>query len=471
MEDYKIYCAGEFISSPEKLPVTNKFLTEVYANTYLANEEILEKATLAAIDSRQTCANLSSLEKYKALCFIANELEQQKQLLSEILCIESAKPIRYAVAEIERASQTFLIAAEESKRLPKEYISLDWTANGKNKEGLIHYFPIGVVAGIAPFNFPLNLAVHKIAPAIAAGCPIILKPASSTPLSTLQLAKIIAKTNLPKGSVSILPMNRKTGNLLVTDNRVKMLSFTGSPDIGWELKKQSGKKKVVLELGGNAGVIITDSADVEKTVTKALVGAFSYSGQICIHAQRFFVHEQIFESFKNAMVKRTEVLRHGNPLFEETDMSVMIDEENAKRVEMWINDAVRLGATILCGGKRLGNYVEPTILTQTNSTMAAHAEEVFGPVICLETYNGSIEDAVTKVNDSKFGLQCGVFTNNINELDYCFKHLEVGGVMHNEMPTLRFDQMPYGGVKESGLGREGVKYAIADMLEAKILVK
>lgn len=471
MKDYKIYCAGEFISSGEKLPITNKFLNEVYANTYLANEEILENAILAALDARQTCANLSSFEKFNALRFIAHELEQNKQTLGEILCIESAKPIRYALAEIERAAQTFLIAAEESKRLPKEYISLDWTANGKNKEGIIHYFPIGLVAGIAPFNFPLNLAVHKIAPAIAAGCPIILKPASSTPLSTLQLAKIIAKTNLPKGSVSILPMNRKTGNLLVTDNRIKLLSFTGSPDIGWELKKQSGKKKVVLELGGNAGVIITNSADIETTIIKAVVGAFSYSGQICIHAQRFFVHEQFFETFKNALVQRTKTLLHGNPLFAETELSVMIDEENAKRVETWINEAVNLGATILCGGKRQGSYVEPTILTQTNSTMAVYAEEIFGPVICIEKYNGSIEEAVKKVNDSKFGLQCGVFTNNITDLDYCFKHIEVGGLIHNEMPTLRFDQMPYGGIKESGLGREGVKYAIADMLEAKILVK
>jgi glyceraldehyde-3-phosphate dehydrogenase (NADP+) len=377
----------------------------------------------------------------------------------------------YSLAEIERSIQTFIIAAEETKRLPKEFISLDWTPNGKNKKGMIQHFPIGLVAGISPFNFPMNLAVHKIAPAIASGCPIILKPASKTPLSTLELARIIDRSDLPKGAVSILPCNRIAGNMLVTDNRIKLLSFTGSPEVGWKMKANAGNKKVVLELGGNAGVIITENCKADDVIQKCAYGAFAYSGQICIHAQRFFVHEQFFETFKNALVQRTKTLLHGNPLFAETELSVMIDEENAKRVETWINEAVNLGATILCGGKRQGSYVEPTILTQTNSTMAVYAEEIFGPVICIEKYNGSIEEAVKKVNDSKFGLQCGVFTNNITDLDYCFKHIEVGGLIHNEMPTLRFDQMPYGGIKDSGLGREGVKYAIADMLEAKILVK
>ena len=471
MEDYKIYCNGEFISSGEKLEVRNKFTGKVFANTFLGDLDIFEKAVRGALLARAACKELSSLDKFKALSFIAGELEKNKQHLGNILCQESAKPINYAIAEIERAAQTFLIAAEECKRLPREYMSLDWTANGRNKEGLINYFPIGIVAGIAPFNFPMNLAVHKLAPAIAAGCPILLKPASSTPLSTLELAKIIAKTDLPKGAVSIIPMNRATGNLLVTDERINLLSFTGSPAIGWELKKQSGKKKVVLELGGNAGVIISDSADVEQAVAKSLVGAFSYSGQICIHAQRFFVHEQIFESFKSRFVEKTKRLKYGDPQNPETEVSVVIDEDNARRIEAWIGKAVSAGAEVLCGGKRYGNYIEPTVLTHTDATMKVYSEEVFGPVICIEKYNGLMADAVKKVNDSKFGLQCGVFTNKITELDYCYKHLEVGGVIHNEMPTLRFDQMPYGGIKESGLGREGVAYAIADMMEAKILVK
>lgn len=471
MEEYKLFCAGEFVTSGKKLEVTNKFTNTAFAYTYLADQEILEQALVAAEKAKAACRELSSLEKFTALRFISDELEKNKQRLGELLCRESAKPLKYAIGEIERAAQTFLIAAEESKRLPKDYMSLDWTANGKNKEGIINYFPIGIVGGIAPFNFPMNLAVHKIAPAIAAGCPIVLKPASSTPLSTMELAKIIARTQLPKGAVSILVMDRKTGNALATDERVNLLSFTGSPAIGWELKKQSGKKKVVLELGGNAGVIVSSSANPEDIITKSLTGGFSYSGQICIHAQRFFVHASLFERFKTAFVEKTKALVYGDPLKPDTDVSVMIDEDNAIRVEKWINEAVKMGATLLCGGKRQGSYVEPCILTGTHSGMKVYAEEVFGPLVCLEKYSGGIEEAVSMANDTKFGLQCGVFTANIAELDYCYKHLDVGGVIHNDMPTLRFDQMPYGGIKESGLGREGVKYAIADMLEAKVLVK
>lgn len=471
MEEYKLFCAGSFITSGKKLEVTNKFTNAAFAYTYLADQAILEQALVAAEKAKTACRELSSLEKFTALRFISDELEKNKQALGELLCKESAKPLKYAVSEIERAAQTFLIAAEESKRLPKDYMSLDWTKNGRNREGIVSYFPVGIVGGIAPFNFPMNLAVHKIAPAIAAGCPIILKPASSTPLSTLELAKIIAQAQLPKGAVSVLPMDRKTGNVLATDERISLLSFTGSPPIGWELKKQSGKKKVVLELGGNAGVIVSSSADAEEIVDKSLVGGFSYSGQICIHAQRFFVHDSIFEKFKAAMVRKTQALAYGDPLQPGTDISVMIDEENAKRVEEWIQEAVGMGARVLCGGRRSGSYVEPCILTGTHSGMKVCSEEVFGPVVCLEKYSGGIEEAVSKVNDSKFGLQCGVFTGSVHELDYCFKHLEVGGVIHNDMPTLRFDQMPYGGIRESGLGREGVRYAIADMMEAKILVK
>jgi glyceraldehyde-3-phosphate dehydrogenase (NADP+) len=327
------------------------------------------------------------------------------------------------------------------------------------------------VAGISPFNFPLNLAAHKIAPAIAAGCPIILKPASNTPLSTLELAKIIAETNLPQGAVSVLPMSRTTGNLLVTDDRINLLSFTGSPEIGWELKKQSGKKKVVLELGGNAGVIISSGTQVKEIIGKCVTGAYAYSGQICIHAQRFFVHPELFETFVDQMKNESVQLTAGDPVNEHTQMSNMIDEENAKRVENWVNEALQQGAKLICGGKRNGSYYEPTILTNTNPKMKVAGEEMFGPVVCIEKYNGRIEDAVARINDSKFGLQCGIFTDSVYELDYAFKHCKVGGVIHNDMPTLRFDHMPYGGVKESGLGREGVKYAIMDMLEARVLVK
>ncbi len=471
MEQYAIFCGGEFVRSKEEQVISNKFNGEKIGKIFLADETLLDKAIQESLKAREVCANLSSFEKYTALKFISEELEKNKAYLSEVLCRESGKPIRYARAEISRSIQTFLIASEETKRLPKEYMSLDWTENGRGREGMINYFPAGVVAGISPFNFPMNLAVHKIAPAIAAGCPIILKPASSTPLSTLELAKIIAKTNLPKGAVSILPMNRQTGNLLVTDPRIDVLSFTGSPDIGWELKKQSGKKKVILELGGNAGVIISEQVDLEKIAEACIVGAFSYSGQICIHAQRFYVHGKNYEAFLKIMQQKTQKLVQGDPLETETDVSVMIDEDNAKRVEQWVNEAVSAGARLVCGGRRKGNFYEPTILTNTHSGMKVCAEEVFGPVICIEPYEGGIENAVIHINNTRFGLQCGVFTDSISELDFVFRKAKVGGVIHNNVPTLRFDQMPYGGVKDSGLGREGVKYAIHDLLEARILVK
>lgn len=470
MNTYKIYCGGEFVTSKTEHIVKNKYSNKAYAKTFLGDKQLLDKAIKAAENARPICRELSSLQKYTILKYISDELEKNKAHFAEVLSIESAKPYASAVAEIDRSIQTFLIAAEESKRLPKEYMSLDWTAKGKGKEGIVNYFPVGIIGGISPFNFPMNLAVHKIAPAIAAGCPIILKPASATPLSTLELARILDKSGLPKGAVSILPMDRKTGNLLVTDDRIHLLSFTGSPVIGWELKKQSGKKKVVLELGGNAGVIVSNVTDLDSAVKKSVVGAFSYSGQICIHAQRFFVHKEVFDAFVQQLKKETVKLKSGDPVKESTDFSCMIDEENAKRVEDWVNEALKKGAKLLCGGKRQGTFYEATILTNTKKGMKVYDEEVFGPVICIEKYS-NIEEAVKKINDTKFGLQCGIFTDLITELDYAFRYCDVGGVIHNDVPTLRFDQMPYGGIKESGLGREGVKYAIRDMMEAKVLVK
>ncbi|MDP2386612.1 MAG: aldehyde dehydrogenase family protein [Bacteroidota bacterium] len=471
MQQYNIYCGGEFIQSANTLEIRNPFDNSIVASVFLADEKILDTAIEKALIVREELKVLPSYTRYEVLLYISNKLKSNRKHHAEILSLESGKPMRYALSEIDRSVQTFLIAAEESKRIAKEYISLDWTAAGKDKEGLVKYFPIGLVAGIAPFNFPLNLAVHKLAPAIATGCPIILKPASATPLSTLELAKIIDETELPKGAVSILPMNRTTGNLMVTDERFQLLSFTGSPVVGWEMKKHCGKKKIVLELGGNAGVIISSIQDLQDVVKKSITGAFAYSGQICIHAQRFIVKDDSYDVFMNEFTKQTRTLQNGDPLDEATDISSMIDEENAIRVEQWIAEAIQQGATLLCGGKRNGTFVEPTILTNCNNSMKVYAEEVFGPVVCIEKYSGNISEAVKKINDTKFGLQCGVFTDSLAELDYCFNHIEVGGVIHNNVPTVRFDHMPYGGIKESGLGREGVRYAMMDMLEAKVLVK
>ncbi|HSH66936.1 MAG TPA: aldehyde dehydrogenase family protein [Bacteroidia bacterium] len=470
MTDYKIYFGGTFMETSRKLNVVNPYTLQTIATTYQAGPEELEYAITKAEKVKMQLKKLPVFKRYEILMQIADELKNKREYLATVLCQESAKPMRYALGEIDRATQTFIIAAEECKRLPKEYLSLDWTTAGEGKEGFVKYFPVGLVAGIAPFNFPLNLAVHKLAPAIAAGCPIILKPASSTPLSTLELAKIIDKTDLPKGAVSIIPMDRTAGNQLVTDERFKLLTFTGSPLVGWEMKRNAGKKKVVLELGGNAGIIISSTANIDRAIPKCIVAGFAYSGQICIHAQRFFIHESVFTDFSNAFIAAAKKLKPGNPENTDTDISNMIDEENAKRVETWIQEALQQGATLLLGGKRTGNFVEPTILTNTNNGMDVCSKEVFGPVVILEKYS-TFSEAVDMLNDSDFGLQAGVFTLNDSEITTAFNSIETGGVIINDVPTFRVDHMPYGGIKDSGLGREGVKYAILDMMEAKILVK
>jgi len=470
MIDNKIYIAGGFVSTNQKLEVLNPFDNSIVGTTYLAGDKELDSAIEKASEIKNQLRDSSSHFRYKILMDIAFAIKAKKEDLAIILANEAGKPLTYALGEVDRAVQVFIIAAEECKRLPKEYFSIDWTPAGEGKEGLIKYFPIGVIAGIAPFNFPLNLAVHKIAPAIASGNPIILKPARSTPLSVLELAKIIDKTDLPKGALSVLPMDREAGNQLVTDERINMLSFTGSPAVGWKMKSNAGKKKVALELGGNAGVIVSESSDLNLSVKKCLVGGFAYSGQVCIHVQRIYVHENVFSKFIDKFIEETGKLNYGAPNDSNTDISSMIDEENAIRVEQWVSEAVKEGAEILFGGKRNGSYFEPTIITNTKHQMKVCALEVFGPVVTIEKYT-DYSDAIKFVNNSEFGLQAGVFTNNIKEMNQAFNELEVGGIIINDVPTFRVDHMPYGGIKNSGFGREGVKYSIHEMMEPKLLVK
>jgi acyl-CoA reductase-like NAD-dependent aldehyde dehydrogenase len=470
MEEYKLFFAGSFRDTQTKLEVINPYSNEVFATTYLAGRTEIEEAIVAGKNAEEPMKNLPSWKRFEILRYISSRILQDRNHLAQILSMESGKPIRYALGEIDRSAQTFLVAAEESKRLPKEYVSLDWTVPGQNKEGLIKYFPVGLVAGIAPFNFPMNLAVHKLAPAIAAGNPIILKPARSTPLSVLELAKIIDETDLPKGAVSILVTDREAGNNLVEDERIKMLTFTGSPEVGWDMKNRAGKKKVTLELGGNAGVIVTATANLPKALDKILVGSFAYSGQICIHVQRIYVHQSVYDVFTQSFVDRVNNLKTGDPLDASTDVSVMIDEENAIRVENWVDEAVSEGALILCGGRRTGRLYIPTVITQSRQEMKVCSCEIFGPVVTIEPYT-DFSQAVSEVNNSQYGLQAGVFTNEIGEMNYAFENLHVGGVVVNDVPTFRVDHMPYGGIRNSGFGREGVKYAIAEMMEPKLLVK
>ncbi len=470
MEKYQPYVGGKFKSTNNTFLVKSPFNSEVIAEVFLAGKPELEEAIALAQKVEDELKNLPSYRRYSTLMDIAKRMKEQREVLAKTLCLEAAKPIKYALGEVDRAIQTFVVAAEECKRLPAEYIQIDWTPAGEGNEGIVRYFPVGLVAGISPFNFPLNLTVHKLAPAIAAGCPIILKPARSTPLSALLLAEIIDSTDLPKGALSILPMDRESGNQLVTDERFALLTFTGSPIVGWNMKNQAGKKRIVLELGGNAGVIVTETANLNLAVNKCLSGAFAYSGQVCIHTQRIYVHESIFDEFTSQFIEHTKKLKHGNPLEISTDISSMIDEDNAIRVEQWVNEAVDGGAKVLIGGERNGTFYPPTIITNTKKEMKVCSQEVFGPVVLVEPYT-IYNSAIAEINSSEFGLQAGVFTNKINEQNIAVNELKVGGVIINDVPTFRVDHMPYGGIKNSGFGREGVRYAMHDMLEPRLLVK
>ncbi|MDP9267932.1 MAG: aldehyde dehydrogenase family protein [Acidobacteriota bacterium] len=405
-------------------------------------------------------------------------IRAQREALARTLALEAGKPIKTARVEIERAAFTFDVAAEEAVRIPGEYLPLDVMESMRGRWGLVRRFPLGPIAAITPFNFPFNLVGHKLAPAIAAGCAVVLKPAPQTPLSALNLARLVAEAGWPAGALNVLPLANEDAGVLVEDARLKMLSFTGSAAVGWALKSQAGKKRVVLELGGNAGVIVhsdfhSDSghadADLDYAAERCAVGGFSYAGQSCISVQRILVHSSVLDRFLAAFIPKVKALRLGDPMDEATDVGPLIRPSDAERVEQWIAEAVAGGAQVLCGGKRNGSLFEPTVLTHTNAKMKVNCREVFAPVVTVEPYD-EFDDALRRVNDSPYGLQAGVFTRDAALIFKAFEELQVGGVMVGEVPTFRIDSMPYGGVKDSGLGREGLRYAIEEMTEPRLLV-
>lgn len=467
---YKLYAAGRFLLSGLLKDVVNPYNNQVVAKVALATADILEEAILAGLEAEEALCDYPVYQRAAVLNHVADGLSRDRQEFARLIVLESAKPMRYALGEVDRAAQTYRIAAEECKRPHQEYLRLDWTPAGAGKEGLVRRFPVGLVAGISPFNFPLNLTAHKIAPALASGNPIILKPAGQTPLSILKLAELFDETDLPAGALSILPMERSLGDQLVTDSRIKLLSFTGSPDVGWSMKARATKKKVILELGGNAGVYVDDTADIELAVTKCTIGSFAFSGQVCIHVQRIYVHEAVFDEFSRRFVAQVKQIKEGDPLDPETEIAPLIDLDNALRVEQWVDEAVAEGAQILCGGSRRNNYYPPTVLVETNNSMKVCGLEVFGPVVTLQKVR-HLQEAVSLINDSRYGLQAGLFTDRLADQNYAFRHLRVGGVIVNDIPSFRVDHMPYGGIKDSGLGREGIRYAMDEMTEPKLLVK
>jgi len=463
-----IFLAGEFVRAGTPLEVRDPATGELVATTWQAGPEQLEQATAAAVEAFAATRRLASYERRDALAHVAARITEEADELAELLTRESGKPIRDARGEVARAALTFRTAAEEALRINGEWLPLDWSAANRGRSGIVRRYPIGPVAGISPFNFPLNLAAHKVAPAIAAGCSIVLKPPSKDPLVMLRVAGYLAETNLPAGSVSILPMDRPTGDRMVADDRFRLLSFTGSPSVGWKMKAGAGKKKVVLELGGNAGAIVDESADLDWAVARLAFGAFAYSGQVCISVQRIYVVASVYDEFERRFVEKVRDVRMGNPLDPATDLGPMVDAKAVARTHEWVGEALARGARALTGGQPDGLFYPPTVLVDVPKDARVCGEEVFAPVVNLFPVP-DFAAAVTEINDSQFGLQCGVFTNDLERTLVAHDELEVGGVIVNDVPTWRTDAMPYGGVKDSGIGREGLRWSIEDMTEPRLL--
>jgi acyl-CoA reductase-like NAD-dependent aldehyde dehydrogenase len=467
---HPIFLAGTWVESDDPLVIANPADPDHPAGaTFHATEAQYEEAVEAAVRAFEVTRTMPAYERGAILRSISAGIGARREELGRLLSMEAGKPIRDALVEVDRAVITFRLAAEEAERMVGETIPLDVTPAGKGRMGITRRFPIGPIAGISPFNFPLNLAAHKVAPAIASGNPIVLKPPSKDPLVMLTVAEIIEAAGAPAGSVSVLPMSRELGDRMVGDDRFKLLSFTGSPSVGWRMKERAGKKRVVLELGGNAGVIVDKSADLDWAVKRCLVGAFAYAGQVCISVQRMFVHEDVWDAFMPKLIEGARGLVVGDPLDPRTDIGPMVDGHAAQRTQTWVDEALAAGGTALLGGRADGSFFPPTILTDVPVSAAVCSNEAFAPLVVAFRFR-DMEDAVRRVNDSMFGLQTGVFTSDLGAAWQAFNTLEVGGVIVNDVPTYRADHMPYGGVKDSGLGREGLRWSIEDMTELRIMV-
>ncbi|MBI5237602.1 MAG: aldehyde dehydrogenase family protein [Deltaproteobacteria bacterium] len=468
-KEYKILINGVWRTTSRPLDVTSPFDKTVVGRTYLASNDELKEAVDGAEAAFRELRSWPSYRKAAVIQKVVDGIKERAEELSKTIALEAGKPIKDSRVEVKRAISTFQLALEETKRLGGEVMPLDIIEGSEGRFGIIRRFPVGPVLGISPFNFPLNLVAHKAAPAMACGSPIIIKPASNTPLTGLVLGEIITNAGWPAGGLNVVPASSEDAEKLIEDERIKTLTFTGSPAVGWRLKAKAGQKKVTLELGGNAGVIVHSDADIGLAAKRCTEGAFSFAGQICISVQRIYVEKTAFDEFRDAFLKHVSKIRLGNPLDEDTDVGPMIDEAALQKTEEFVNEAISGGAKLLAGGKRKGNFFEPTVLTGANPMMKVCSEEVFAPVVTLEPYDG-FKDAVKELNCSKYGLQAGVFTSRMGNILLAYETLDVGGVIVNDIPTFRVDNMPYGGVKMSGFGREGVRYAIEEMTEPKLLV-
>lgn len=461
---------GKWVNAGEQFEVLAPHDHSVVVGTgYRATAQHAEAAVQAAQRAFEVTRKLPSYERQRVLREIADGIRARRDEFARVLALEAGKPIKTARVEVDRAIFTFSVAADEALRISGEWLPLDWQPSTVGRSAIVRRFALGPILAITPFNFPLNLVAHKVAPSIAAGCTMVLKPAPQTPLCSLMLAEVIEKTGWPQGAFNVLPLSNQDAEKLVSDDRLKMLSFTGSGVVGWALKAKSGKKKVALELGGNAAVIVHSDWDLDDAVKRCIAGGFAYAGQACISVQRIFVQKNVVEEFTNKLVAGVKKLKVADPLDEAGDVGPMISEDAARRAASWIEEAAAAGAKVVTGGTRRGPFLEPTVLTHTKPEMKVSCQEVFAPVVNVEPYD-DFEDAVRRVNASPYGLQAGLFVRDAKLLFKAFEELEVGGVIAGDTSSFRIDHMPYGGVKDSGMGREGLRYAIEEMTEPRILV-
>jgi acyl-CoA reductase-like NAD-dependent aldehyde dehydrogenase len=466
--EFGIQISGRSRETGETYEIKSPYDESPVAVVHRATPDDVEEAIAKAVKAFETTRHLPSWKREEILNAISQGIAARRDELAETIAHEAGKPLKAARVEADRAVFTFKIAAEESKRIYGEIVPLDWLPGNEGRRAEIRRVPLGVIAGISPFNFPLNLVAHKVAPALAAGNPILLRPASQTPLAALKLAEIIYATDWPKDAFAVLPCTTDTARPLVEDDRIKLLTFTGSPVVGWGLKNKAGRKRVTLELGGNAAVIVHADADVEYAAERIAWGGFTYSGQTCISVQRVYVHDSIYDRFTKLLVEKVEQLKAGDPLDETVDVGPVIDAANADRIDEWLDEAKQAGAEVLTGGEREGSVWRPTVLANLRDDLRVSCEEVFAPLVGVNKYT-DVESAIDAAARSEFGLQGGLFTNDVRVIERAFDRIDVGGLMVNDVSTFRIDHMPYGGVKSSGTGREGLRYAIEEMTEMKLL--
>ncbi|MCD6319301.1 MAG: aldehyde dehydrogenase family protein [Candidatus Desulfofervidaceae bacterium] len=468
METYSLFIGNKIKTTDHRLLVNSPYDGQPVAEVCLAGETEIELAIESALKAFSVLKHLPAHIKANILSQISQGVKERAEELARTMALEAGKPISLAKIEVARCIDLFQYAAEEIKRWGGEVVPLDLDKLGENRMGIYKRFPIGPILSITPFNFPLNLVAHKVAPALAVGNPVIIRPSSATPITALILGEILAQADLPEGSFSVVPCPTSLAEKMVKDDRIAMFTFTGSPDVGWYLKSIAGRKRVTLELGGNAALVIDSLRFKDFLLNRGTFGAFYQAGQVCISVQRIFVKEDLYEPFLEGFLEKVKTIHTGDPMDEKTLVGPLISKEAADRVETWIKEALAEGAKLLIGGKREGNVIYPTVLTNTRPEMKVNAKEIFGPVVTVEKYQ-TFEAAIAAVNDSVYGLQAGIFTDDLSQAFYAYNHIDTGGVIINDVPTYRSDPMPYGGVKQSGQGREGIKYAMEEMSEGKIL--